>query len=53
MFTLDHNAGYVASAFAITCLVLGTYALYLRSRLSGLRRRLDLLAQRAGDRSGS
>jgi CcmD family protein len=39
MPVLDHNAGYVVSAFAITWLVLGGYLLYLRSRLSALRRR--------------
>ena len=49
MFTFDHNGGYVVSAFGITCVVLGTYALYLRSRLSGLRRRLEL-AQQGDDR---
>jgi len=37
--TLDHNAGYVLAAFAITWLVLGGYLLYVRSRLGGLRRR--------------
>ena len=30
---------FVVSAFCITAIVLGAYAAYLRSRLSGLRRR--------------
>jgi hypothetical protein len=30
---------YVVAAFVITVIVLGLYAAYLRSRLSGLRRR--------------
>ena len=37
---LDHNGGYVVSAFLITVGVIGAYALYLRSRLAGLRQRL-------------
>jgi CcmD family protein len=41
MPSLDHNGGFVLSAFLITVVVLGGYALYLRSRLSGLRRRLE------------
>ena len=36
---MDHNGVFVLSAFAITVVVLATYAAYLRSRLSGLRRR--------------
>ena len=36
---LDHNGGYVLSALGITILVLGGYAAYLWSRLSGLSRR--------------
>jgi CcmD family protein len=40
MTGLDHNAGYVLWAFAITWTVLGGYLLYIRSRLNGLRRRL-------------
>ena len=39
MLTLDQNGGYVLWAFAITVVVLAGYALYLRSRLLGLRRR--------------
>jgi hypothetical protein len=39
MLGLDHNAPFLVSAFAITVAVLGGYALYLRSRLSGLRQR--------------
>jgi hypothetical protein len=39
MLGLDQYAPYVLSAFGITVLVLGGYALYLRSRLLGLRRR--------------
>jgi CcmD family protein len=37
---LDHYAAYLLSAFSITVVVLVGYALYLRSRLGGLRRRL-------------
>lgn len=36
---LDHNGGYVLTAFGITVIVLGAYAAYLGSRLTGLRRR--------------
>jgi hypothetical protein len=36
---MDHNGVFVISAFSITVVVLGAYAAYLRSRLSGLRRR--------------
>jgi CcmD family protein len=36
---LDHYAPFLLSAFAITVVVLAGYALYLRSRLNGLRRR--------------
>ena len=36
---LDHNGGYVLAAFGITVVVLGGYAAYLRSRLTGMRRR--------------
>lgn len=46
MLGLDHYASYLLSAFGITVAVLVCYGLYLRSRLSGLRRRL------AGDYSG-
>jgi predicted Na+-dependent transporter len=35
--------GFVLSAFVITVVVLGLYAAYLRSRLSGLRRRTAAL----------
>lgn len=43
MLGLDQNGGYVLSALAITVIVLGGYALYLRSRLAGLRHRRQLL----------
>jgi hypothetical protein len=36
---LDHYAPFLLSAFGITLVVLGGYALYLRSRLNGVRRR--------------
>lgn len=49
MLTLDQNGGYVLWAFAITVVVLAGYALYLRSRLLGLRRR----AARAQDEDHS
>ena len=39
MLGLDQNGGYVLSAFGITVVVLAGYALYLRSRLTALRRR--------------
>ena len=39
MLGLDQYAPYVLSAFGITVLVLGGYALYLRSRLLSARRR--------------
>ena len=39
MLGLDQNGGYLLSAFGITVVVLAGYALYLRSRLLGLRRR--------------
>jgi CcmD family protein len=38
MLGLDQYAGFLLAAFAITVVVLGGYALYLRSRLNGLRR---------------
>ena len=44
MLGLDHNAPYLLSAFGISVIVLGGYALYLRSRLSGARRRAATLA---------
>jgi hypothetical protein len=46
MLGLDQNGGYVLWAFGITAVALGGYALYLRSRLMGLRRRA---ARSAGD----
>jgi hypothetical protein len=36
---LDHYAPFLLSAFGITVAVLTAYALYLRSRLSAVRRR--------------
>jgi hypothetical protein len=39
MLGLDHYAGYLLSAFGVTVVVLGLYGLYLRSRLTALRRR--------------
>ena len=36
---LDHYAPFLLSAFGLTLLVLVAYALYLRSRLQGARRR--------------
>ena len=38
MLVLDLNAGFVVAALGITVLVLGGYALFLRSRLTGARR---------------
>ena len=40
---------FVASAFGLTVIVLGAYAAYLRSRLSGMRRRASAVA--SGDQS--
>ncbi len=40
-FGFDHNGGFVVSAFLITVGVIGCYALYLRSRLTGLRQRVE------------
>jgi hypothetical protein len=37
---LDHYAAYLLSALGITMVVLAGYALYLRSRLTALRRRV-------------
>jgi hypothetical protein len=45
----DHNGAYLISAFGITVAMLTLYALYLRSRLVGARRRSAALRQ--GDRS--
>jgi hypothetical protein len=42
---LDHYAPFLLSAFGITLVVLVGYALYLRSRLQGLRRRATALAK--------
>lgn len=39
MLGLDHYAPYLLSAFGITVIVLGGYALYLRSRLAAARKR--------------
>jgi CcmD family protein len=39
--TLDKYAPYVLSAFGVTWVVFGAYLLYLRSRLAGLRKRLE------------
>ena len=39
MLGLDHYAPYLLSAFGITLVVLVGYVLYLRSRLTGARRR--------------
>ena len=39
MLGLDHYAPYLLSALGITVIVLGGYALYLRSRLLAARRR--------------
>jgi hypothetical protein len=36
---LDHYAAFLLSAFTITVVVLGVYAMYLRSRLLAVRRR--------------
>ncbi len=43
MPVLDHFAPFLLSAFGLTVVVLGGYALYLRSRFEGLRRQLDNL----------
>jgi len=46
MLGLDHYAPFLLSAFGITLVVLLGYVVYLRSRLSALRRRAaDLGAQ--------
>ena len=47
MLGLDHYAPFLLSALGFTVVVLVGYALYLRSRLNGLRRRRS-----AGDYSG-
>jgi uncharacterized membrane protein YcjF (UPF0283 family) len=51
VFGLDQNGAYVVWALAITIAVLAGYALYLWSRLSGLRKREAARAQ-ADDYSG-
>jgi len=48
MLGLDHNAAYLLWALGITVVVLGGYGLYLRSRLTGLRRRAGAQAQTSG-----
>jgi len=45
MLGLDHNAAYLLWAFGITVVVLGAYGLYLRSRLTAVRRRVLRQAQ--------
>jgi hypothetical protein len=45
---LDHYAPFLLSAFGITLVVLIGYALYLRSRLSGARRRAAAIAPADG-----
>jgi hypothetical protein len=52
MLGLDQNGVYVLSALAITIVVLLGYALYLRSRLLGLRRRAAAEARAGYDGSG-
>ena len=44
MLGLDHNAPFLLSAFGITVVFLGGYGLYLRSRLTGVRRRAAVAA---------
>jgi hypothetical protein len=45
MLGLDHNAAYLLWALGITVAGLGTYGLYLRSRLMALRGRVLRQAQ--------
>jgi hypothetical protein len=45
MLGLDHNAAYLLWALGITVAGLGTYGLYLRSRLMALRTRVLRQAQ--------
>jgi hypothetical protein len=52
MLGLDHYAGYLLSAFGVTVVVLGLYGLYLRSRLTALRRRAAARAAPQDDYSG-
>jgi hypothetical protein len=42
---------FVVSAFVITVIVLGLYAAYLRSRLSGVRRRSLAASSASADQS--
>jgi branched-subunit amino acid ABC-type transport system permease component len=49
---LDHYASFLLSAFGITVVVLLGYALYLRSRLMGVRRRAASADSQAADYSG-
>lgn len=42
MPALDHNGAFLLSAFALTVIVLGGYALYLWSRLRGVRRAISM-----------
>ena len=51
MLGFDQNGGYLLWAFGITVVVLMGYALYLRSRLLGLRRRASAAAARSKDHS--
>jgi hypothetical protein len=43
---LDQYAPFLLSAFALTVIVLVGYVLYLRSRLSGVKRRADAYSGR-------
>jgi hypothetical protein len=45
---LDHYAPFLLSAFGITVAVLAVYGLYLRSRLSAIRRRAAISAGYSG-----
>jgi hypothetical protein len=45
---LDHYAPFLLSAFGITLVVLVGYALYLRSRLKGARRRAAAISEAGG-----
>jgi hypothetical protein len=50
MLGLDHNGAYLLWALGITVVVLGTYGLYLRSRLLAVRRRAASLGDASGTR---
>jgi hypothetical protein len=52
MLGLDHNAAYLLWALGITVAGLGTYGLYLRSRLMALRTRVLRQAQDERARPG-